>query len=321
MNSLRNIFLGSTLVVFLSFSASAQIAQDKPELCGKKNQFVPLPANISATQGDSGVFSTLFLKAAEMTSPAAIRVTMGSVDEVCPISQTRLVVFGNSNPATSIAIVDQKAGKLIDWFYAYDPAISPNQHWLVLRDFYPPQSEVPFSEEYLLYDLSKDKSGNLAPNLTPYTADTVGRVIYPAVDQNTPFEHSGLPQNQTHQFRSDAFYWSDDSQTLVFADSVQKVLFVVLVMIEGDQTHPFIHTLTAGEACEQGSKGDIDNNSYLMLSHAQAGSNGIELQFRSSDYGACKPVPVLLNRSDFVPAEPEVHIPPHRKDHSTLKQQ
>ncbi len=76
---------------------------------------MPLPANISTTQGDTGIFSTLFLKKAE-SEATAIQVTMGTVDEVCPISRDRLLVFGNSNPASSIAIVDEKAGKLIDWF-------------------------------------------------------------------------------------------------------------------------------------------------------------------------------------------------------------
>ena len=154
MNLPKKVCCRFALAVGLSSSASAQIAQERPELCGKENQPVPLPANVSAIQGDTGVFSTLLLKIAGSEVPIAIQLTMRRVEEVCPISKDRLLVVGDANPATPVAIVDEKVGKLMDWFYAYNPTVSPNQHWLVLQDFYPPQSEVRNSEEYLLYDLT-----------------------------------------------------------------------------------------------------------------------------------------------------------------------
>jgi hypothetical protein len=137
MNLLRTISCTAVLTLCFSFSAPAQIAQDKPELCGKKNQFVALPSNISATLGET--FSTLFLRTSQSDAPVAIRATMASVEEVCQISRDRLVVFGDTGTATSLVILDQKAGKVIDEFFAYDPVISPNQHWIAFRDFYAPQ--------------------------------------------------------------------------------------------------------------------------------------------------------------------------------------
>lgn len=175
------------------------------------------------------------------------------------------------------------------------------------------------SEEYLLYDLTKNKGANRIPSLDS-SLDTVGRVMYPAVAGGVPFFHGALAEKETHAFRSNAFYWSDDSRTVVFADSVEKTLSVVMVTIDADQTHAFTHQVTAAEACEQGSKGDIQS-STLMLSHAAITSNGIELQFRSYDYGACKPVAYTLSAGDFTAAKFEVHGPPHRKDHSTMKEQ
>ena len=250
---------------------------------------------------------------------------MGNVDQVCPISKSRLLFFGSTIPgAYEIAIVDQGASKLVDLLDAYDPVVSPNQRWMVFRDFYAPQSDVPFSEEYLLYDLTKDKTANRMPGLTLYTADVAGRVVYPQVNQGSPFEHSGLKANQTHRFRSDSFYWATDSRAVVFADSVQTVLSVVLLVTNNDDVHAYVHPLAPTEACEQGEQGDV-NTSELMISHAivgleQDGSRTIELQTRSSDYGACRPKQLILRLEDFKPASIETHEPPQGRKESVAKQ-
>jgi hypothetical protein len=207
----------------------------------------------------------------------------------------------------------------LDSFYAYNPAVSPDQHWLVFRDFYPPMSEVPWSEEYLIYDLRKDKAGNVSPNLTPYTSDITGRVVYPVVLNNTPFEHSALPDNQMHSFRSNSFYWSGDSRMVLFADSVQKDLSIVLLEIEGDRISAFKHQLLASQICAQGSNADL-GAVWVSLSDAVIGTNFMHLQFRSDDYGICKPLPLTLTQSDFKAAQPEVHIAPARGGHSRLIQ-
>lgn len=314
---------GVAVLCLIANSALGQVAQDKPELCGGGDRSVPLPADIAATPGDSGIFSTLLVTAAGSSVPAHIQVEMGSVEEVCPISPDKLLVFGNSNPATSIAIIDRNAAKLLDSFSAYDPVISPNQHWLVLRDFYPPQSELPASEEYLLYDLTKDKAANHLPGIDPYV-EASGRVIYPLVPDGRPFMHAGLPKNQTHSFSSRSFFWSSDSQAIIFVDQYRDSLWAVLVNVNGSEVHTFVHRINAPEPCEQGSQGDI-SAATLTLAKASfgAGQNGnrtIELQFQSSDYGACRPKELILYPSDFVEATPETHAPIHYEKQSVLKQ-
>jgi hypothetical protein len=212
----------------------------------------------------------------------------------------------------------------VDSFNSYNPIASPNQHWIVFRDFYPPQSELRVSEEYLLYDLTKSTRTNRISTSDPYVADAPGRVIYPVVDGRAPFEHSGVPISQAHRFRSNSFYWTEDSRAVVFADSLQNALSIVLVTIDGDRLNTYVHPVSAAETCEQSSRANIED-ADLMLSQADlseaADDRTVDLVFRSSDYGACRPKGITLHFEDFRSAQIESHEAPKRRKQSVLKQQ
>jgi hypothetical protein len=314
-----------TFGIVFAISIFGQITQSNPGLCGDEGRSVPLPSNIWAVTGTSGVLSTVFLKTNNSDTPAQIPLKAANIEQVCPIGNDRLLVFGATIPgAYLVAIVSTQTGTLLDSFDSYEPVVSPDQHWLVSRDFYPPQSEIPFSEEYLLYDLTKDSAANHAPGSTVYTANMAGRVVYPVVNQGTPFEHSGLPQDQRHRFASDSFYWSPDSKTFLFGDTVNGRLSAILVAVSGAGIHTYDHPITATAACEQGKLGNVPASS-LVISHAEVGpfknTQTIDLQFRSSDYGMCRPKTLTLDIQDFRPAAMEVHEPLHRRDRSVLKVQ
>jgi hypothetical protein len=210
-----------------------------------------------------------------------------------------------------LKIVDRKTGELLDSFEAYDPVVSPDQHWLIMRDFYPAQSEVSDSEEYLLYDLTKDPAGNTVPNRPAYTGKVRGRVVYPVVAQGVPFEHSGLDDKQRHGFGSKSFYWAPGGQAVVFAD-ITEGFSIVMVEPGADGTNALVHQLSESEVCEQGAKASI-RSAGIAVADARIGTDRtVELQFKSSDTGACNPLRVILHREDFKPAQMETHPPRHR---------
>jgi hypothetical protein len=187
-----------------------------------------------------------------------------------------------------------------------------------MKAFYPAHSDAPFSDEYLLYDLTKDRAGNTMPGVTQYTEGMRGRVVYPAVDRGTPFESFNLPSNEQHSASSIRYYWASDSSAALFADSVEGTLSVVLVRTDSEPPKTYVHAITASEVCEQGADGRITGPGAvdLLLSDAdvgveQGGDRTITARFRPNfpDEGACRTKQVVLHESDFKPAPLEVHPP------------
>lgn len=294
--------LGAT-VLALSCVLYGQITQDKPELCGKPDA-VSVPRNIVASEFTLTVTLPGAATGVETTY-------LGRVVQVCPIASNRYLVFIDTlRSSYQIIILNGETGAVVEKFLAYNPEVSPDQHWLVWRAFYAGMSQVPASEEYLLYDLTKDAAENTVPAPTVYTQHLRGRVIYPAVAEGRPFEHMDLPEKQQHSFYSNSFYWSSDGTAIVFADRVQGLMSIVLVVLDPRGPKTFVHRVTSGEVCAQGSKGNILQAS-IMLSQAEVNANlrSVQMQFRSSDEGACSPGLLTLNWADFEPAALEDHPP------------
>ena len=146
------------LFLLFAIPTAAQIAQDRPDLCGKPNSSVPLPPGISATTSDAGADVTISV------DNSKVKIEMAGVDEVqqvCPLPSNRILIFGllDDRSAYGIALVDLTTGKALDDFLARTPTISPDQRWLAVRRFYPAQSDIVQSESYWLYDLTKDSAG------------------------------------------------------------------------------------------------------------------------------------------------------------------
>jgi len=111
--------------------------------------------------------------------------------------------------------------------------MSPDQRWIVYRKAYPSQgTELPVSQEYLLYDLSKSPAQNRAPGVALDDNGDVGAPIYPLGQKNLPGDNIGVPDHQLHSMVSD-FYWSPDSKALVFADLLLDKVSLVLVPFSG----------------------------------------------------------------------------------------
>lgn len=301
----------------LASTAGAQIRQEKPEFCGIKAGTVAVPAGVTAApDGASTCCSVLTIRRDAGTSE--IPFAAQPVEQVCPLPGNKLLVFGQTIPAAYLtAIIDLKTAKQIDGFRSWwSPVISPDQRWLIMQAFYPAHSDAPFSDEYLLYDLTKDRAGNTMPGVTQYTEEMRGRVVYPAVDRGTPFETFNLPSNEQHSSHSIWYYWASDSSAVLFADGMEKALSVVLVRTDSEVPKAYVHAITPSELCQQGPAGRIFGRDagLVMLKEAdvgleQGGDRTIVARFSSTDEGACRTKPVVLHESDFKPAPIEVHPP------------
>lgn len=276
-----------TAALITSTNVYCQIPQEMHELCGKPD-FVPVPSNVMAKKNN------LIVRTHEPEAVVEISVN-GKVEQVCPIASDRYLVFVlTSVGAYEIVIVNSMSGALIDRFYSWGPVVSPDQHWLALRGFYPRMSESP-SEEYLLYDLTKNAAENTVPKPSWSTEGVRGRVIYPAVADGRPFHHIGLPEEQTHYIWSDSFYWSSDSTAFVFADKIQDTLSIVLATLDTGGWKTSIHPLAPDE---------VKNLEYFREMEVNPESQSIHMRFND---GTGERKLLALRWADFVPAKLEVH--------------
>lgn len=310
-NQLRGaICAAATLGIGLAVSVCGQVSQDHPELCGTPSANVPLPHIIVGASVDhtSGV-STLTFRTGSITT-----ITLPGVHEeirqICPMPNGEFVVFGWATGPYDVIILDKAMRNVVN-FYAYDPVMSPNQRWIIMRHFYPPQSELPNEEEYLLYDLNNSPADNEIAVLAPETQGTaIGQVVYPVVPNNAPFLTPGVPENQLHRFRSSSFYWAPDSAAVAFADSVQGVLSVVLVSISGGK----ITTVVKPQICSVSSSGHpeaFDTNVTEMQVGPLQGDDRVIQMNVVSDNSHCKSGSMVLHLADFEAPAIETHQPRH----------
>jgi hypothetical protein len=143
---------------------------------------------------------------------STVNIDMPVVDEVreaCSMPNGRLAVFGRLNGGGDIAydvyVINGATGAEVDALRAYSPAMSPDQHWLALRDFYPLHGSEP-TEQYMLYDLTKDVEGNKVPGGDYPYAPRYGRTMYPATEKHAPFQAVPFPPARVHQMAGDGSF-------------------------------------------------------------------------------------------------------------------
>ena len=113
--------------------------------------------------------------------------------------------------------------------------ISPDQRWIACTKYYPRGTELPASDEYILYDLSKGPSENHVPALSSQYPEGVGKAIYPLGWKNEFADNIGLPESQRHYMVSQ-FFWSPDSDAVAFGDRLLDELSIVVIKIEKNGT-------------------------------------------------------------------------------------
>jgi hypothetical protein len=225
--------------------AISQIIQDQPELCGKPDSNVEVPANITATLGDGKYELRLQLRDKTVTIEMA---GVEKLQEVCPLENGRVLVFGllNYPNAHVVYLIDANAGTELDSLTVSSPAVSPDQHWLAARAWVPAFSSSIGSEQYFLYDLTKDAAGNKLPGVDYRFVERLGRVMFPVTANRAPFEDYRSPE-QGHSFAGGAFYCAPDSKSVVFLDRDPEGVSLILVRVGASDLRTYTYRLKDGD--------------------------------------------------------------------------
>jgi len=318
INAIRSIALLS--VVFAASICAqrptGQIVQMSPELCGKPDASIPVPANISASFDISdGTAQLLFLRNNAVEKRLDLPGVVDQIDEVCPISNQRLLIFSSNTVGATLFIIDLTKSALIDSFWCFKPALSPNQRWLVYRKFYPRHTQFPPSEEYLLYDLERSPEQNRQAGISLEDYMYVGQAIFPKKKLiDAPSEHTAQTGDRVHE-EAGAFFWTQDSHLLIFGDSLQRHFSVVAVIIgESGQTEIKLHGVEVKDVCPPTTSPD-DFAVSIASADAEATNGGdflIKLSFTPNP-GVCDPKPLQFSLSDFHDAPIETFVKPKRK--------
>jgi hypothetical protein len=316
--SSSSVLRSCALALALATPALGQIAQDHPELCGKLH--VPLPLGLTATASSDAGGSAELVVTLDDGSLAKIE-TYGAdlVQQVCPLSQNRLLVFSpTNNDGYDIRIVNKANGAVIDSFLTRTPLASPDQHWLVYREFSAPSTDLPITEQYRLYDLTKDASGNQVPGVDYLYVGGPGRTIYPVTPNHAPFESPGVLPEEVHEFPSDSFHWSPDSKSVAFVDLFASRLAIVVVRLAGEDLTAFVHPLSASKVCDD----DTVGIAQVTVTRMEVASTQetipqvwVELEV------PCGARTLTLRAKDFSLAKTEVHAPKIRRPAVGIKKQ
>jgi len=287
----------------------------EPHPCGSVVRH-GLPENFSVLIDSGGGPARIRFRSTDSAVDIEFPSVTDAFQEACQISDERLLVFGVVGPPLyHVGIVDPKNGVLVDSFYCYSPALSPDGRRLIMRRFYPSHAGAAvFSEQYFIYDLQKSPAENrIDYSDDPALGDAVGTLVYPVEENKRPYEHVNLQANEIHAFASLGFYWSTDSKAVAFADRAQEGLSLVLVSIRDSSFHTYLHALSIQEVCSAPIKNQ--QIPYMLLSGAQLAPRGDGTYDVSTEFAlggakqACGSRPVVISAKEFEPAKLQKHPP------------
>lgn len=296
--------VGLALLSILSLCPTwAQITQSHPEYCGISGGVNPPLLNISATLNPNSHTVLYVGQSGSVVTLSDYFIT--EISEICPLSDGRLVVFGDMG-GTEVYIVDPTKASVLDSFMAYRPVMSPNQRWIAFIKFYPLHG-VQGSDEIMLYDLSKTPAQNRPDGDVKETID-VGNLIFPPGHQNFPGSNVVTPSDNRIIRYVMQLSWASNSHAILFEDRAESDPGIALVTIDQNgAASAFRHTLSDTETCGRVIAAGTSPQTW-RLDRAEFAPNGAITLDISSD--GCAPHVLQLSRDDFQPATSEIHVRP-----------
>jgi hypothetical protein len=291
----------------MGFPLLGQIAQSHPEFCGIPGGINPPLPNVSVTI-DFG--NTAFLIGSEDKHGISLTVgdlpsAMHEATEVCPLSDGRLVLFGDYG-GTEVFIIDPHSRSLIDSFRGFAPVISPDQHWIVYIKPYPLHGVVG-SDQEMLYDLNKTPADNRlgGDKWSP------GRVIFPPGHDNWPGSNMNLP-HAIHHIAGSPFYWAADSRAILFWDGAYTDAGLVLVSLgPRGEASALRHKLTDEDLCGNKISNERPYNPNIeRVGPSLGGRREILFDITAPSDNRCKSHILRLHSEDFRPARVEKNAKP-----------
>lgn len=191
----------------------------------------------------------------------------------------RLIITGMSNgDIGEVVILDSEKGSVVDHFVCYNPAISPDGHYVVFVKAYPAHGVESVEDHYMLYDVrlspEQNRPPGIAHNLYLYLA---GKTVFPPGMGNKLDDNLDLGDQPVHVMASDGLFWNDQSTAVVFADRFGDDYAVVVLNITNGASTPDSVSIPRSWICS-------DNvPCFERLARADfrtAPSSGIDVVFR-----------------------------------------
>lgn len=162
------------------------------------------------------------------------RTRVRSIKKLTITPGNKLVVHGKLKRADVLYMVDLETGEVIDFFWCYNPVLSPSMRYIVYEKFFPPHGlKEAMTMVVLIYDLEKKPEENRVPivGYSDWPKSQVGIPVYP----NMYFESKAyvMPDIQKlYPFfytKQSPFLWSKNSKSIYFlCSSLEKQYLVNL---------------------------------------------------------------------------------------------
>jgi hypothetical protein len=179
--------------------------------------------------------------------------TYQQISELIRGPKNKLIVLEENDRAQGhFGIVDLKTARLIDSVGVDDALVSPDGRFI----FFQIGTELPGSAQneyrYRIYDLLKSPSANVCgfrrndPGHKFLDPSMRGFEVFPHLTSQTPCESSDGDDDNAGM----RFLWSNDASNLVFADTRNGVMSLILIALPSDLTgspKTFVYTLKGAQ--------------------------------------------------------------------------
>lgn len=205
-------------------------------------QSINISANgVHATLESGNPYRVIYTRS-NKTTTVSLPETLLYAETLHLFDSDRLVVTGMvSGDVSIVAIVDLDRGETIDSFWCYQPAISPDGHYIVFIKFFPPHGISSADDHYMLYNVSLTPTEN-RPDLKKWPKPweivgwDVGEPLYPPGIANLPGNNFNVGDRPVHILASD-FFWNKASSEVIFLEEFKGVYTIVATNFLRDGFH------------------------------------------------------------------------------------
>lgn len=222
-------------------------------------------------------------RAAATATQVALPGDMAQANEIRRVQPDKAVVVGMLNgDLWEVAVIDLDTPSISDRFLCYEPAISPDGHYVSFIKFFPAHAAEGAEDHYMLYDLWKGSARNRPPSNSPDDWQTVGATVYPVGIGNRDFDNLHRHESAVHMLSSDGFFWNASSNKVLFADSYQGQVSLILVYVERTTATTKIANVPAAVCGDKPSRDGACSVRLVKAAFGKGADEGLTLTFRGA---------------------------------------
>ncbi len=156
---------------------------------------------------------------------------VAQVDRIDLVAANKAAILGAVNgDVSAVVVLDLDKFRLVDKFYCYAPALSPDKRFLAFIKFFPAHFVDGVSDVYLYYDFQKSPADNRPTNISKDDVQNIGQPIYPAGSKNQRGDNTDQPESQIHTLESGRFFWAPKEDRLAFVDQFRGKVSLVTAL-------------------------------------------------------------------------------------------